>query len=167
MAVLKYYKEDGTWGNVGLPEKAITPDSIGAIPIPDTAENNQILTYKDGEWIAEDAPDTGVTSINGQTGAVSIGLSDIGAAAVSTQFDMTLTPSSWNGSICDINNNAIKSTSVIELLPASSITKEQYEALAGAMIVGSTQRDGQIKLKALGEVPTVDIPVTFIVRGDM
>lgn len=167
MAVLKYYKEDGTWGNVGLPEKVITPDSIGAIPTPDTAENNQILTYKDGEWIAEDAPDTGVTSINGQTGAVNIGLSDIGAAATSTQFDMTLSTSTWAQGTYQIENSAIKSTSVIELLPASSITKEQYEALAGAMIVGGTQRKGQIKLKALGEVPTIDIPVTFIVRGDM
>ena len=90
-----------------------------------------------------------------------------GAASTSTKFDTTLSASSWSSGQYTVSNSAITSTSVVELLPASSITKEQYEALAGAMIIGGEQAAGSIKLKALGEVPTVNIPVTFIVRGDM
>ena len=123
------------------------------------------------QYSASNPPPYPVTSVNGQTGAITINVpsqaSDVGAASTSTQFDATLNASSWSSSQYTVSNSAIKATSVVELLPASSITKEQYEALAGAMIVGGTQAAGSIKLKALGDVPTINIPVTFIVRGDM
>ena len=41
------------------------------------------------------------------------------------------------------------------------------EALSGAMIVGGTQAAGSIQLVALGDVPTIDIPVTIIIRRDL
>ncbi len=66
-------------------------------------------------------------------------------------------------------NTRLSATCVIELLPRENngITLEQFEALAGAMIVGGRQTGGGIYLVALGEVPTIDIPVTVIIREDL
>lgn len=46
-------------------------------------------------------------------------------------------------------------------------TARQLEALSGAMIVGGTQAAGSIQLVALGDKPTIDIPVTLIIRRDL
>lgn len=64
--------------------------------------------------------------------------------------------------------NIISDTQLIELLPAENITLEQYNALSEAIIIGDGQSASNktITLKALSEAPTIDIPVTFIFRGD-
>ena len=45
MAVLKFYK-DGEWQKINAPSNEVTADSIGAIPSPDSVQEDQILTYK-------------------------------------------------------------------------------------------------------------------------
>lgn len=72
MAVLKYKDPSGEWIEVGLSQQSITPEGIGAIPIPESAQEGQILTYNGESWEAADAPPDGVTSVNGQTGDVII-----------------------------------------------------------------------------------------------
>lgn len=63
------------------------------------------------------------------------------------------------------NPNIITSDQIIELVPASGITAAQLEALQLANIVGKSQKTGSVSFKAYGEVPKIDIPVTFIIRG--
>lgn len=82
--------------------------------------------------------------------------------------DATILASDWGGSTYTWTNSNIKSANqIIEMLPASTITKEQLEALQMANIVGTSQDVGNVTFTAYGEVPSIDIPVTFIVRGDV
>lgn len=78
----------------------------------------------------------------------------------------TITQSGWSGNIWTLSNENITATNIVELLPSEDITSEQLTALQDANIIGGTQAVGSIQLKAMGTVPTIDIPVTFIYRFD-
>lgn len=86
----------------------------------------------------------------------------------STVVNATILSSGWGGSTYTWTNSNIKSANqIIEILPASTITKEQLEALQMANIVGTSQDVGSVTFTAYGDVPTMDIPVVFIIRGDV
>ena len=91
------------------------------------------------------------------------------AAAKSIKVSETISSTGWSNKIYTINNSNITATNVIELLPRENngTTQAQMEVLSGAMIVGGTQAVGSIQLVALGDVPTIDIPVTLIIRSDL
>lgn len=92
------------------------------------------------------------------------------SAGLSTKVNTTLSASGWStAKKYTLSNSNITATSAVELLPRENngITQAQTEALSGAMIVGGTQAAGSIQLVALGDVPTVDIPVTIIIRRDL
>lgn len=95
---------------------------------------------------------------------------EVYSAGRSTKVNTTLYASSWStAKKYTVSNANITATSAVELLPRENngITQAQMEALSGAMIVGGTQAAGSIQLVALGDVPTIDIPVTIIVRRDL
>ena len=90
--------------------------------------------------------------------------------AKSTKVNTTLSASGWStAKKYTLSNSNITATSAVELLPRENngITQAQMEALSGAMIVGGTQAAGSIQLVALGDKPTIDIPVTIIIRRDL
>ena len=92
------------------------------------------------------------------------------SAGLSTKVNTTLSASGWSTEKkYTISNANITATSAVELLPRENngITQAQMEALSGAMIVGGAQAAGSIQLVALGDKPTVDIPVTLIIRRDL
>ena len=91
------------------------------------------------------------------------------AAAKSIKVSETISSTGWSNKTYTINNSNITATNVIELLPRENngTTQAQMEVLSGAMIVGGTQAVGSIQLVALGDVPTIDIPVTLIIRSDL
>ena len=92
------------------------------------------------------------------------------SAGLSTKVNTTLSASGWStAKKYTLSNSNITTTSAVELLPRENngITQAQLEALSGAMIVGGTQAAGSIQLVALGDVPTVDIPITIIIRRDL
>ena len=92
------------------------------------------------------------------------------SAGLSTKVNTTLSASGWStAKKYTVSNANITATSAVELLPRENngITQAQMEALSGAMIVGGTQAAGSIQLVALGDKPTIDIPVTLIVRRDL
>lgn len=92
------------------------------------------------------------------------------SAGLSTKVNTTLSASGWStAKKYTVSNANITATSAVELLPRENngITQAQLEALSGAMIVGGTQAAGSIQLVALGDKPTVDIPVTIIIRRDL
>lgn len=77
----------------------------------------------------------------------------------------TLSASSWNSGSYTISDSLITATSNQEILPATSITADQMKALQKANIIDSGQSAGSLTLKALGTVPTIDIPIRVIFRG--
>lgn len=92
-------------------------------------------------------------------------------ALKSQSEDVILSASLWGGVespyTLPYSNSNITTTNVIELIPSVSITADQLKALQKANIIGGTQTSGSIVLKAMGTKPTIDIPVTMIIRGDI
>lgn len=88
----------------------------------------------------------------------------------STRVDTTLTAANWSNKVYTFTNTAITATSPVEIQPRSGyadLTAAQVQAFVGALIVGGTQAAGSIELKAMGTAPTIDIPVTIVIRGDL
>lgn len=115
--------------------------------------------------------DTAAKLVYHCTGAAATGYKwEVYSAGRSSKVNLTLYASSWTtAKKYTLSNSNITATSAVELLPRENngITQAQLEALSGAMIVGGTQAAGSIQLVALGDVPTIDIPVTIIVRRDL
>lgn len=80
---------------------------------------------------------------------------------------LTITADSWVEGVYTYSNDAITATSPVELLPYESILTEQLKALQKANIIGGSQSKGSIQLVCKGTVPTIGIPVRFIIRKDM
>lgn len=87
------------------------------------------------------------------------------APTPSVTKSITLTAASWSSGSYTISDSLITASSNQEIIPAVGITKDQYKAMSAAMIVDGGQSAGSLTLKALGEVPTIDIPIRIIFRG--
>lgn len=83
----------------------------------------------------------------------------------STTKSLTLSASSWSSGSYTISDSLITAMSNQEILPATSITADQMKALQKANIIDSGQSAGSLTLKALGTVPSIDIPIRIIFRG--
>ena len=72
----------------------LSASDVGAIPSPSSASSGNFLKYSGSSWIADNAP---VTSVNGNTGAVSLSIpstpSDIGAEPAVTEVTVSSTGS--------------------------------------------------------------------------
>ena len=92
-----------------------------------------------------------------------------GYAAKSEVVSATLLAANWtaDGTYTWSNAGILSAEQIVELMPASGITAEQLEALQTANIVGTAQAVGSLTMTAFGEVPTIDIPVIFVMRGDV
>ena len=84
-----------------------------------------------------------------------------------TLSSINLLASNWSGVNYTLTVPGVNMNSAVEVLPGLSITEDQLEALQGANIQDGGQAAGSITLKAFGDVPTVDIPIRIIVRGDL
>lgn len=84
---------------------------------------------------------------------------------VSTVKNITLSASSWSSGAYTISDSLITASSNQEVLPATNITAAQYNALNKAQIIDGGQSAGKLTLKALGTVPTINIPIRIIFRG--
>lgn len=83
----------------------------------------------------------------------------------STVKSFTLSASSWSSGAYTISDSLITASSNQEVLPATTITAAQYNALTKAQIIDGGQSAGKLTLKALGTVPTINIPIRVIFRG--
>ena len=83
-------------------------------------------------------------------------------------MEAVIEASGWADGSYTFSDDSIKRTDqAIELVPASAITVEQLEQLQRANIVGVSQDVGSVTFAAFGAVPSVDVPVVFVVRGDL
>lgn len=83
-----------------------------------------------------------------------------------TAKSITLTAASWSSGSYTIRDSLITATSNQEIIPAQSITADQYKALVKASLVATGQTAGSITIKAFGTTPAINIPVTIIFRGE-
>lgn len=75
------------------------------------------------------------------------------------------TPGTENLQNIQINSyDYISSTSVQEIFPASNISSEQLKAYQEATIIGTdVYTTNSFQVKAMGKIPTIDIPITLVV----
>jgi hypothetical protein len=158
------------------------PTTAGNKHIPSGGSNGKILGYdSDGaaKWID---PPAGVEIANNLTTTVAgkaldatqgKALADLVStkSGKSVTATVSLTAAGWVGDNAPYtrtySNAAITATNPIELFAPPDITVEQLEELQAANIQGGTQSAGSIVLRAFGEKPAIDIPVGFIIRGDL
>lgn len=88
-------------------------------------------------------------------------------AGKSTTVNATLLASGWSDGVYVLSVNGVTAIGNQEVLPGLNITPEQLEALQSANLQDGGQANGSVTLKAFGDVPTIDIPIRVIVRGDM
>ena len=81
---------------------------------------------------------------------------DIGAESKASYVTADMTASGWSGNTYSFEAAYPKKSFDISIEVAPTATAEQFEAFGGAMICGSA--DSNIAT-ALGDVPTVDIPI--------
>ena len=91
-------------------------------------------------------------------------------ATTSTTVEGVLVASSWENGIYTINSSHIhvdaeRGETNQEILPGRGITSQQLSALLNAKLVDHSQAEGTMQVKALGTVPTINIPVRVIYRG--
>ena len=72
---------------------------------------------------------------------------------------ITLFASKWDGNVYSISDPLITLESNQDVYPSLDVTKVQLEILSEAILVDGGQSVGEMKLKALGTVPTVDIKI--------
>lgn len=88
----------------------------------------------------------------------------------STTSTVTLSASTWSGSSapysCVLSVEGVTATNIIEINYASSASDAAIEAYQGAGLKDGGQSAGRITLLAT-EKPTVNIPITIIVRNDL
>jgi len=160
---------------------AISSNSNALVINPNSTQTtNQIVLYLDK---ASQFPSgitgncSSATTLKGLTASVAeLNYVDGVTSNVQTQLNnkagrsiltsVTLLPSAWIDGTYTINISGVTATSHQEILPATNITSEQLEALQGANIQDGGQSAGKIILKAFGTVPTINIPIRVIVRGD-
>lgn len=92
-------------------------------------------------------------------------------ATKSTTNNQTLVATTWVGSTAPytytLSLTGVTTTNIIEVIPQSTITATQEDSLALARISNGTQTTNSITLQAFGTKPTIDLPLTFIIRGDI
>lgn len=111
----------------------------------------------------------GATDINATNQAVnanSNGISALQQTIKTTTKNITLTAASWSNGSYTISDSLITASSIQEIIPATNISADQYKALVKASIVATGQSVGSITIKAFGTVPSIDIPITVIFRGE-
>jgi len=89
----------------------------------------------------------------------------------STKTDVILLASDWTGDTAPYTYtlpvNGVTESSAVEILPQSSLTNAQVDAMINAIIANGIQSNDCITLYAYGDKPNVDLPITIIIRGDM
>ena len=73
--------------------------------------------------------------------------------------NFTLIAANWSSRQYTVSDDLISIGSIQFLNPGTDITIDQLSAFKVAEIIDAGQKDGSLTLKALGTVPTIDIPV--------
>ena len=100
-------------------------------------------------------------------GADALSLASLLAAGKSAMSTATLLAANWVGSTYTLNLPSASALAAVEILPGLAISELALEALQMANLQDGGQSAGSLSLIAFGDVPSVDIPLRLIVRGDL
>lgn len=141
---------------------ATLKDSQNSTSAAVTELQNDIANIKNGETIVSKASTASTAAdadkLDGKDS------SEFGLK--SNTFNYVLEAANWNKNIYTITIQGVTPTTNIEVCPSPTITEDEYNAMCSACILGGEQYDGSITLVAWGEVPTIDLNIVIIVRGD-
>ena len=114
------------------------------------------------QYSASNPPPYPVTSVNGQTGDVTVQ-----SGSESASYTATLTTSGWAQSgdryAQTVHVTGVTASSNGSLRIAQSATDEQFAAWGAAKPRVTAQAAGTLTVKAAGTVPTIDIPVEVLI----
>ena len=99
------------------------------------------------------------------TVATSGSYTDLTNKPTTTTVDLTLASASWSSGTYTISNANITATNTVFMGVQGTITADQMSTLSKAVVVCTTQVAGSLTLKALGTVPTVDLPIKLTIMS--
>lgn len=115
-----------------------------------------------------EAANTKITALESRASAV-----ETGKANLSTLLTATISTSAWSGNACTLSVSGVTATSNQEILPQTRSyfsSDDDYiaylEVYQNANLQENGQAAGQIYLLAMTDVPTVNLPIKIILRGD-
>lgn len=141
---------------------------VFAFKDPTSSDNVDMLNYTQElvrylKYLLEHLDETNIPSLKTVYKGDSVEENEV---VETTYISTTLAASEWLGLSAPyeytFSNDKITAESVLALIPSVDITAEQLEALQYANITGGLQAAGNIVLKAWGEMPIIDIPVTVV-----
>lgn len=118
--------------------------------------------------------DSTVTATDERLGKIKVGndltIDSTGVLGISsdTVVNATLVAANWTGTkpyIYELEVNGVVENSNQFVKPSSTITEEQFDALSACKLLVSHQELNKIVFKALGDKPTIDIPIEVTLKG--
>jgi phage-related tail fiber protein len=147
------------------------PTTLAGYGITDATPSSHVGSTGTAHGIA-------TTSVNGfmsstdKTKLNSITVADLVTKSLTTT--VTLLASNWTADAGDpkkfnyvLSVSNVTATNVVEITMASTVTSEQVDAIARAMIMTGSQSTDSITLSAFGVKPIIDVPITIIIRRDL
>jgi len=92
---------------------------------------------------------------------------DAAKANKSITAPVTLTAAGWVDNQQTLSVDGATATNIIEIAVDKAATLEQEAAFYAAALKDGGQDDGTITLNVSGRIPSVDIPILVIARGDL
>lgn len=109
-----------------------------------------------------DTGEQGLQGIQGEQGPKG----DKGDPASAKIIETSLLSSRWNERQYHLTSDLIKENNYISISLGKNINLEQYDSLAKAKIICTSQTEGEIILSCLGAVPNIDIPILMVIEGE-
>jgi len=88
-----------------------------------------------------------------------------GASSIPVDYAVTLAAANWAAGIYTISSAVITASNAVLFTPSAAATDAQLNAIQAANIQRSTQSNGEIKIKARGTVPAIDVPLVLTIWG--
>ena len=158
--------------NANEEEYLVYPRTLTKCVVDENGNNIEVIVENIVSDITDDTLDeNSVKPIS--NGAVTAELNNINDrldnVTASKTVDITLQASKWQGDSAPYNNtfgvDGITATNDVIVIPKRGITVEQEKAMSKAKIITGVQNDRNLNLFAYGKKPTIDLPITIIIKG--
>lgn len=84
--------------------------------------------------------------------------------------EVSVLPNNWSGDeppyTAGVNVSGVLPNNYVTITVPEGTTKEQYDTISNARIIGVNQGTNSLMLKAFGDLPQISIPLRFIISDD-